>query len=129
MKFEAKVRAPGLRWLAENPAPEPRPGEPALRQKRLPSYWLEVRDDLADAFYERCAYTAMWLSHPGEVDHFVSIEEDRSKAYEWQNLRYCAGWFNSSKQGIPSKNILDPLEVEDDWFELTSAARQKFGQV
>jgi hypothetical protein len=109
-KFEAKVRIPGERWLAENT-----PGE----KKRLPGYWLEVRDELADAFHERCAYTAMWLSHPGQVDHFVSVDEDRSKAYDWNNLRYCAGWLNSCKQGLRSTQIIDPLAVEDGWFEIT----------
>jgi hypothetical protein len=117
-KFEAKVRIPGARWLTENPLPEASPGEPSPPKKRLPSFWLEVRDDLADAFHERCAYTAMWLSHPGEVDHFVSIDEDRSRAFEWENLRYCAGWVNSSKKNVLSTEILDPLNIEDDWFEL-----------
>ena len=77
-----------------------------------------MRDELGDAFHERCAYTAMWLSHPGEVDHFISIDEDRTKLYEWENFRYCAGWLNSSKKNIRSTQILDPLAVEDDWFEL-----------
>ena len=33
----------------------------------------------------------------GTVDHFMSCHEDRSKAYEWRNYRYCAAWINSSK--------------------------------
>ena len=117
-KYEAKVRGPGSRWLAQNPLLPPKPDEPPPKPKRPPSYWLEVRDDLADAFHERCAYTAMWLSHPGEVDHFISIDEDRTKLYEWENFRYCAGWLNSSKKNIRSTQILDPVAVEDDWFEL-----------
>jgi hypothetical protein len=117
-KYEARVRGPGSRWLTQNPPVLPKPGEPPPKPKRPPSYWLEVRDELADAFHERCAYTAMWLSHPGEVDHFVSIDEDRAKLYEWENFRYCAGWLNSSKKNIRSTQILDPLAIEDDWFEL-----------
>ncbi|MCK6587472.1 MAG: hypothetical protein L6Q76_07795 [Polyangiaceae bacterium] len=117
-KYEAQVRAPGLRWLAENPLPEAKSGEPAPKPKRPPSLWLKVRDELADAFHERCAYTAMWLSHPGEVDHFISADEDRNQLYDWDNFRYCAGWLNSSKKNIRSTQILDPLAIEDDWFEL-----------
>lgn len=117
-KYRSKVLEPGTRWLAENPPPEPKPGETAAKSKRPPSYWREVQDDLADAFHDRCAYTAMWLSHPGEVDHFVSIDEDRSKLYEWENFRYCAGWFNSTKQHVRSTQILDPIAIEDDWFEI-----------
>ena len=46
-----------------------------------------------------CAYSAMYES-VGTVDHFVSFHEDRSKAYEWGNYRYSAGWVNSSKQNV-----------------------------
>jgi hypothetical protein len=60
----------------------------------------------------------MWLSHDGDIDHFVSIDEDRSRAYRWSNLRYSAGWLNSAKQGLPSSQILDAFEVEDEWFEI-----------
>lgn len=118
VKYEAHVRGPGSRWLAENPFSEAKPGEPAPKPKRPPSLWLKVRDELADAFYHRCAYTAARLSAPGEVDHFVSADEDRNKLYEWDNFRYCAGWLNSSKRNIRSTEILDPLAIEDDWFEI-----------
>ena len=43
----------------------------------------------------------------GTVDHFVSCHEDRSRAYEWENYRYCAAWI-----------LLDPFDIEDGWFEL-----------
>ena len=54
----------------------------------------------------------------GTVDHFMSVHEDRSKAYEWDNYRYCAGWINASKQKAPSATLVDPFEIEDEWFEL-----------
>jgi hypothetical protein len=117
-KYEAKVRVPGLRWLAQNPSAESKPGEPPPKTKRPPSYWREVRHELADAFHNRCAYTAMSLFSTAQVDHFVSADEDRSKLYEWENFRYCAGWLNSSKKNIRSTQILDPLAIEDGWFEL-----------
>lgn len=117
-RYEARVLEPGRRWLEANPPVPAKAGEPAPKQKRLPALWREVCEELADAFHDRCAYSAMWLSHPGEVDHFVSIDEDRSRAYDWDNFRYCAGWINSSKQSLRSSQLLDPLEIEDDWFEL-----------
>lgn len=74
--------------------------------------------DVASAFHDRCAYTAMALNTPGTVDHFVSVDEDCSLAYEWSNYRYAAAWLNSSKSRLPSSQLLDPFEVEDDWFEI-----------
>lgn len=117
-RYETKVLQPGRRWLETNPPVQPQPGEPSTKERRLPAYWCEIRFELAAAFRERCAYTAMWLSEPGDVDHFISIAEDRSKAYDWDNFRYCTGSINSSKQALRSSQLLDPLEVEDDWFEL-----------
>ncbi|WP_208729785.1 hypothetical protein [Corallococcus exercitus] len=66
----------------------------------------------------RCAYTAMWLGSPGTADHFVSIDEDRSLAYEWSNLRYSVGWLNSRKKALVSRRLLDPFEVQDGWFAI-----------
>ena len=54
----------------------------------------------------------------GTVDHFVSCHEDRSRAYEWENYRYCAAWINSSKGNEPAARLLDPFDIEDGWFEL-----------
>jgi hypothetical protein len=59
----------------------------------------------------------LWTTD-GTVDHFVSINEDRSRAYDWDNYRYVAGWVNSSKQNVVSTDILDPYEVEEGWFEI-----------
>ncbi|MBN8230528.1 hypothetical protein JYK02_23730 [Corallococcus macrosporus] len=52
------------------------------------------------------------------MDHFISINEDRTLAYEWTNLRYAVGWLNSRKQDLPSTRLLDPFEIEDGWFAL-----------
>jgi hypothetical protein len=117
-RYETSVLGPGRRWLEAHSLTQAEPGEPAPKQERPPDYWCRIREELADAFHDRCAYTAMWLSHPGTVDHFVSIDEDRSRAYDWDNFRYCAGWINSSKQALRSSQLLDPLEIEDDWFEI-----------
>jgi hypothetical protein len=119
MRYEENVRIPGQRWLEAHPVVEPKAGEPAPKKQRPPSYWREIQPDLARAFHRRCAYTAMWINYDGEVDHAVSVEEDRTKAYDWDNFRYCVGWFNSKKQDARSHQLLDPLLVEDDWFEVS----------
>lgn len=111
VRFEEKVRAPGHRWLEAHRSD--------AGKRRPPDLWREILVDLADTFHRRCAYTAMWINCDGTVDHFVSIDEDLERAYDWDNLRYCAGWFNSKKQHIRSSDILDPLVVEDGWFELS----------
>lgn len=103
--FEARVRTPGRRWLA-------------LGGKSAPGYWRRVLHELREAFQDRCAYTATWLSAPGTVDHFVSRDEDRSLTYEWTNFRYAAAWINSSKSALRADQILDPCEIGEDWFEI-----------
>ncbi|NRD62219.1 hypothetical protein HRD49_10720 [Corallococcus exiguus] len=102
------MRAPGRRWLRGNPTALSRP----------PAYWRRCNAQLAAAFFERCAYTAMYLGAPGTVDHFISIDEDRRLAYEWTNFRYSAGWLNSRKQALVSERLMDPFEIEDGWFVL-----------
>ncbi|QAT88871.1 hypothetical protein EJ065_7347 [Corallococcus coralloides] len=106
--FDSRVRTPGRGWLRRNPESPIRP----------PAYWRRCNAQLAEAFFERCAYTAMYLGAPGTVDHFISIDEDRRLAYEWTNFRYSAGWLNSRKQALVSARLMDPFEIEDGWFAL-----------
>ncbi|MFE8603666.1 hypothetical protein [Archangium violaceum] len=106
--FDQKVRGPGRAWLRRHRG----------RTRRPPPYWRQCNAQLAAAFEERCAYTAMFLGSPGTADHFVSIDEDRALAYEWSNYRYASGWINSRKQAVRSSEILDPFRVGEGWFEL-----------
>lgn len=116
MRSIARVPAPpafaresqrGKVWLARNPDSKERP----------PAYWREFSIDLGRGFQFLCGYMTLWTTD-GTVDHFVSINEDRSRAYDWDNYRYVAGWVNSSKQNVVSTDILDPYEVEEGWFEI-----------
>ena len=111
--FDEDVRKPGMRWLAEH--------DPS--KKRPPSYWREVHLPLRKAFHHRCAYTAMVVSGGGTVDHFVSVKEARESGsseliYEWSNYRFADSSINSSKQDLRSSMLLDPFNIEDDWFEV-----------
>jgi hypothetical protein len=106
--FDQKVRRPGRAWLRKHRGSTTRP----------PPYWRQCNAQLAAAFEERCAYTAMFLGAPGTADHFVSIDEDRALAYEWSNYRYASAWINSRKQALSAKALLDPFRVGEGWFEL-----------
>ena len=104
--FNRRAEVPGHAWLAAHPG-----------ARRPKDYWTPFKGALADGFRDLCAYSAMY-EPVGTVDHFVSCDEDRSRAYAWENYRYCAARVNSSKGNEPAGNLLDPFEVEDGWFEV-----------
>jgi hypothetical protein len=103
--FVSRVENAGKRWLAKNPMGRPR------------DLWSPFKLQLAEAFRDLCAYSAMHAPI-ATVDDFVSVSEDRRLAYAWSNYRYCAGWLNAAKQNLRSKELLDPFEIEDGWFEI-----------
>lgn len=104
--FDRRARMPGNAWLAHHPG-----------DRRPKDFWTPFKSTLAEGFRNLCACSAMYEPN-GTVDHFASVNEDRSKAYEWESYRYCAAWINSSKLNVPAGDLLDPHEVEDGWFEL-----------
>jgi hypothetical protein len=108
--FDAVERA-GAAWLAAHPTGRP------------PDKWSKFRSHLADGFHDLCGYSAMYDA-VGTIDHFVSCDEDRTRAYDWSNYRYIAGWLNSSKQDLRSTDVLDPFTVGDDWFEISLPSLQ-----
>lgn len=108
-RFQRLVGKPGRAWLEANKGSGKRPRP----------YWTQVLDDLWKAFDKRCAYLGTFLGTPGSVDHFVSIDQDRSAAYRWANYRHAANWVNSRKRAVPWKEIVDPVSVGPGWFRLT----------
>ena len=94
--FKSEAETPGNTWLASNPKGRPK------------DYWSPFKGALAGGFRNLCAYSAMY-EPVGTVDHFVSCDEDRTKAYDWSNYRYASGWVNSSKQNLKSADIFDPF--------------------
>lgn len=103
--FDTDCRQPGNACLANNPAGDP-PGK----------FWHPFVMDLCKAFGNRCGYSAMWDLN-GTVDHYLSQNNNRHLAFEWTNVRYIAGWLNSSKQTL-DRQVLDPFQVKDEWFEI-----------
>ncbi|MFM6105623.1 MAG: hypothetical protein ACKPEO_07675 [Sphaerospermopsis kisseleviana] len=104
--FDEKVRQPGNNWLAKN----------TDHKKRPIDYWSKFKSDLADGFNNLCGYSVMY-EPVGTVEHFLSCENYRHLAYEWSNYRFASGWINSSK-GTLDHQVLDPFELEDEWFEI-----------
>jgi hypothetical protein len=107
--FHVKCRLKGLQWLADHPKAT-RTGN-----KRPKALWTAFKPDLADAFRDLCAYGAMY-EPVGTVDHFVPVDANEALAYDWPNYRFASAWINSSKQKAVA--VLDPLWVQDGWFEL-----------
>ncbi|HOZ49971.1 MAG TPA: hypothetical protein PLO37_23585 [Candidatus Hydrogenedentes bacterium] len=105
--FDADVRQVGNAWLGKHPTGQP------------PSLWRDFSAALAEGFHDLCGYGAMYEPR-GTIDHFISIKEARCLAYEWNNYRYASQWINSSKQQGRSGacRVLDPYEVQHDWFEV-----------
>jgi hypothetical protein len=107
--FDRRCRKRGRQWLKTHPDYQGRPRD----------YWSEFEPDLREAFEGRCGYCAMRVMK-GQVDHFVPVAMFRAEAnyhlaYEWSNFRYGEGTLNQRKAAA---RVLDPFEVEDDWFQI-----------
>jgi hypothetical protein len=130
--FDAKVRQPGLRAIAEmagkTPSPRRKSGKPfskiANREsdipaKKFPPYWTEALDDLMTAYQRVCAY-ACFRIHPvtgaRSADHFAPKSKDWKQAYEWFNYRLCCSRMNARKNDFGG--VLDPFTIQLDWFQL-----------
>ncbi|CAM3954884.1 hypothetical protein [Aeromonas bestiarum] len=108
-EFDAKCSQAGLQWLLDHPKTSRKPGV------RPRDYWSPFKPQLADAYRNLCAYSAMH-EPVGTVDHFLPVDVYEFLAYEWANYRYASGWINSSKN--KAVEILDPLDVSTGWFEV-----------
>jgi hypothetical protein len=105
--FDSKCRQPGKAWLNANPGRDPH---------RNP-LWSQFRDQLREAFSLRCGFLAMRIQR-GTVDHWLSVRTARDLSYEWSNYRFVDGAINSAKKPSWEGKLVDPFEVEADWFEI-----------
>ena len=104
--FDLQVRQPGNHWLAKNSDKPPK------------DFWSLCKPSLAQAFDHRCAYTAMRIPNGiGTTDHYRSKQHACQLSYEWSNYRYALGRVNGCK-GTYDDRILDPFEVQNDWFRI-----------
>jgi hypothetical protein len=130
--FDAAVREPGLRALAEFVGERPKVPRKGGRSftkvarrreeippERLPSYWTRALDDLMQAYQRVCAY-ACFRIHPvtgaRSVDHMAPKSRAWDRVYEWGNYRLVCSLLNARKRDFI--DLMDPFEVQDAWFEL-----------
>ena len=128
--FDAVVRQPGLRSIAEKVGEKPsrrggrRFSKMADRREDIPAesfhpYWTEALDDLMTAYNRICAYSCFRI-HPvtgsRTVDHMAAKSKAWDQVYEWMNYRLACSLVNARKNTFG--DVLDPFLIEDDWFEL-----------
>ena len=134
--FDADVRRPGLRAIAERVGEMP-PRTAGQRYKQVaesreeipaaafPAYWSRALDDLMERYDRICSYSSLYI-HPvtgaRSVDHMVAKSMRWDQVYEWTNYRLACSLMNARKDAIAS--VLDPFEIEDGWFALELVAFQ-----
>lgn len=114
--FDTQVRQKGLRWLAKHDIDIT---VPLPSGTKLPPCWLACLDELHRRYGGVCAYLAVFFERTtgtGNVEHFCPKSLRPDLAYEWCNYRLACSAINSRKWNFT--DILDPFEVEDDWFYL-----------
>jgi hypothetical protein len=103
--FDEAVRTPGTAFLQNNPA-----------TAKLPRFWRQIATQLHTSYAGICAYTAMYITPPGSVDHFLPTSLYRQLAYEWSNYRLASSQVNSYKGH--SIDVIDPFLVRPGWFTI-----------
>jgi hypothetical protein len=104
--FDRRVRQPGLRALAKDPA-------------RFRPFWNRCAHQLWDAYQGICAYLCIYIPRgtgARSVDHLAPKSRHPSSAYEWSNYRLVSSLMNSRKREF--EDVLDPFEIENGWFIL-----------
>jgi hypothetical protein len=131
-EFDAKVRQPGLRAIAEmvgKPSPYPRTAgkkhakvadqERDIPADAFPPYWREALPEMLAAYERRCAYLAMYIHHATgtpTVDHVLPKSYAWNHVYEWPNYRLCAAIINAKKGALLT--LVDPFAIGPGWFSL-----------
>lgn len=130
--FDKRVRQRGLSAIAElvgeKPSSPRRGGRryPKIASRRediparrLPPLWREVLPEMLQAYERRCAYLALYIecgTGGSTIDHVIPKSMAWNRVYEWPNYRLACALMNSRKGNLDT--ILDPFEIEDDWFAM-----------
>lgn len=112
--FDEKVRQKGLAYLRKFNLPL---DKPIPSGTKLQDYWRDCLDDLYSSYGGICAYLAIHFERVtggGVVEHFLPKSKRTDLIYEWSNYRLASSIVNSCKSDYV--DILDPFEIEDDWF-------------
>ena len=136
LNFDAQVRQPGLRAIAELVGETPprtagqRFAQVAEAREEIPPnafppYWRQALDDLLTGYNRICSYLCLYI-HPvtgaASVDHMVAKSMRWDQVYEWRNYRLACSEMNAHKGAVAT--VLDPFEVQDGWFALELVAFQ-----
>ena len=128
--FDAEVRQPGLRAIAERVGEMP-PRTASRRYKQVaesreqipsgafPPYWREALGDLLARYNRICSYLCLYISRRAgtpSVDHMIAKSVRWDQVYEWRNYRLASSLMNARKGAVAS--VLDPFDIEDGWFAL-----------
>ncbi|OHX35190.1 hypothetical protein BJL95_01195 [Methylomonas sp. LWB] len=114
--FDAKVRQPGLDWLATQGIAT---NGPLPKKVKIPAYWSHSNKSLWEAYDGVCAYLAIyfeWVTGASSTDHFVAKSRDAGQAYEWSNYRLSCLGPNRNKNKYD--DVLDPIGLAADTFVL-----------
>lgn len=133
--FDARVRRPGLRAIAELVGEEPgsrrrgpRRKVPVrrredLRAEHFPPIWREATDHLLSAYGRLCAYACLYIERitgSATVDHWAPQSTRWDRVYEWDNYRLACSLMNARKSAFG--DVMDPFEVEEGMFALDLVA-------
>lgn len=114
--FERLVRQPGRAWLALKGIPL---DQTLASNTEFKPCWRDCLDDLYRSYGGVCAYLAVYFERAtggASVDHYIPKSKRVDLAYEWGNYRLASAIMNSRKNDYD--DVLDPFEVEMDWFHL-----------
>lgn len=134
--FDAKVRAPGLRAIAELAGERPPRGmgkrftqvaktRDEIPADKFPTYWRAALDDLLREYHRVCPYLCLYIPRgtgAPSVDHMVAKSQRWDQVYEWSNYRLASSLVNSRKGVIAE--VLDPFDIRDGWFALEFVEHQ-----
>lgn len=120
--FALKVTLPGEQWLKDQKwydTSRPNDYQKAPKRTEFPPFWTGISKEIYDAYNGICAYLGIYfeyVSGASSVDHFLPKTKFPGLAYKWMNYRLSCLGINRRKNS--NTNILDPFEIEDDWFDV-----------
>ena len=123
--FDESVRQPGLRALEELANRHYSGSKAAIPAGKFPPHWRKSLNDLLESYRRICSYLCLYIPRgtgARSVDHMVAKSLAWEHAYEWRNYRLACSLMNARKGDAVS--VLDPFEVEDEWFVLELVAFQ-----
>ena len=114
--FDAKVRGPGLAWIAGSGLD---PTKPVPSGTQIPSHWTKCLPQLRTAYGAVCGYVCVFIelvTGSPSVEHFLPKSKRLNLAYEWSNYRLACTKINSRKNNF--EDVLDPFKVKPNEFQL-----------